>query len=251
MIICTNLSYQYPETEKLALQNINLHIKKGEFIAILGSNGSGKSTLAKHFNALLTPTEGECIVNGLSSNIEENIFKIRASCGMVFQNPDNQIVSGVVEEDVAFALENLGVPQPEMRQRVNDALAAVGMQDYAHHAPHLLSGGQKQRIAIAGILAMNPEIIVFDESTAMLDPEGRHSVMKIIKNLHKEGKTIILITHNMSEVEDCDTLFLLKEGRLISEGTPSEIFDNVPLIHSCGLELPQIRQLEYNLKITQ
>ena len=248
MIICNNLSYQYENSPKLALCDINLHIKKGEFIAVLGSNGSGKSTLAKHFNALLAPTEGDCIVNGMNTKDEENLFKIRANCGMVFQNPDNQIVSGVVEEDVAFALENLGVPSPQIRTRVDDALKSVGMSSYALHAPHLLSGGQKQRIAIAGILAMNPEIIVFDEPTAMLDPEGRNSVLKIIKSLHKQGKTIILITHNMSEVEDCDKLILLKEGRLISQGTPTEIFSNVPLIHSCGLELPQIKQLEYNLK---
>ena len=182
MITCTNLAYKYPESSHLTLKNINLEIKDGQFVAILGSNGSGKSTLAKHFNALLIPTSGECIVNNLSTSDEANLFRIRSAVGMVFQNPDNQIVSGIVEEDVAFAPENLGIPPSEIRTRVDDSLKAVNMESFAHHAPHLLSGGQKQRVAIAGILAMNPEIIVFDEPTAMLDPSGRKSVMQIIKN---------------------------------------------------------------------
>ena len=248
MISCTNLSYQYPDSPKLALKNINLHIKKGEFIAILGSNGSGKSTLAKHFNALLTPTAGKCIVNNLDTSDEKNTFKIRSKVGMVFQNPDNQIVSGIVEEDIAFAPENLGLPSQEIRQRVDNSLQAVGMSDYALHAPHLLSGGQKQRIAIAGILAMNPEIIVFDEPTAMLDPQGRKSVLKIMKTLHSQGKTIILITHNMSEVESCDSLILMNEGEIIAKGSPATLFDEPEKIHSCGLELPPIRRLKHALK---
>ena len=248
MITCTNLSYKYPDNDKFALKNINLNINSGEFIAILGANGSGKSTLAKHFNALLIPTHGQCIVNNLNTNDEKNTFKIRSKVGMVFQNPDNQIVSGIVEEDIAFAPENLGINPEEIRRRVDNSLSAVNMSDYALHAPHLLSGGQKQRIAIAGILAMNPEIIVFDEPTAMLDPQGRKSVLNIIKTLHKQGKTIILITHNMSEVEIADRLILMNEGEIISIDTPENTFANPPLIHSCGLELPQIRQLEYNLK---
>jgi len=292
MITCKNLSYKYQDNSKLALCDINLHIKKGEFIAILGSNGSGKSTLAKHFNALLTPTEGDCIItlprhcegacdrsnpatlkrqassptkdtgllrplcyalsprnDELNTKDEVNLFKIRSNVGMVFQNPDNQIVSSIVEEDVAFALENLGVPPDQMRQRVDSALKAVDMLKYIKHAPHLLSGGQKQRIAIAGVLAMNPEIIVFDEPTAMLDPRGRKSIMRIIKALHKEGKTIIFITHNMQEVIGCDRLILLKEGNLMAEGTPDQIFSQIDLIRDCGLELPQVQQLLYNLSL--
>jgi len=247
MITCTNLSYQYPESNGFTLKNINFQIKNGEFVAILGANGSGKSTLAKHFNALLIPTSGECIVNNLSTLDEKNLFKIRSQVGMVFQNPDNQIVSGIVEEDVAFAPENLGISPSEIRTRVDDSLAAVNMESFSQHAPHLLSGGQKQRVAIAGILAMNPEIIIFDEPTAMLDPSGRKSVMEIIKNLHSEGKTIILITHNMSEVEVCDRLILMNDGKIVSDDTPSNTFAKIDLIHSCGLELSQIRRLEYNL----
>ncbi|MCL2740214.1 MAG: energy-coupling factor transporter ATPase [Oscillospiraceae bacterium] len=270
MITCKNLSYQYENSPKLALCDINLTIQKGEFIAILGANGSGKSTLAKHFNALLLPSTGECRVNGMDTGAAENTFKIRANCGMVFQNPDNQIVSGVVEEDVAFAPENLGVPPGEIRRRVDSALAAVNMTKYIKHAPHLLSGGEKQRIAIAGVLAMNPEIIIFDEPTAMLDPAGRRGVMKIIRQLHvgarpdravgddahivppskdkpKTGKTIILITHNMQEVVNCDRLILLKEGRLVAAAPPGVIFSQIDLIHDCGLELPQVQQLLYNL----
>ena len=223
-----HVSFSYTDEEgnvlSRPLQDVNLTIKRGSFVAVLGKNGSGKSTLAKHLNALLPPDEGDVIVNGMNTKDQSLIWEIRKSCGMVFQNPDNQLVSSVVEDDVAFGPENLGVPSDEIRQRVDMALNAVGMYEHRKKGPHLLSGGQKQRIAIAGVLAMNSECIVFDEPTAMLDPKGRREIMEIIEKLHESGKTIVLITHFMEEAVLADYIFIMNDGRLVAEGSPDEIF---------------------------
>ena len=243
MIECENLTYKYPENDKNALTGINLKIRRGEFVAILGHNGSGKSTLAKHFNALLLPTEGKCIVNDMDTSDESLLFKVRSSCGMVFQNPDNQIVSSIVEEDVAFAVENLGLPSEEIRRRVDWALDTVGMGEYARHAPHLLSGGQKQRIAIAGVIAMRPACIVLDEPTAMLDPKGRKGVIETIRELHKSGTTIVLITHNMNEACLAGRVVVLNEGVIVADGKPRKVYEQGKVLAEAGLELPQIAQL--------
>ena len=228
-----------------ALKNINLEINRGEFVAILGHNGSGKSTLAKHFNAVLTPTnEGRVLVGGIDTKDEERIFDVRRQVGMVFQNPDNQIVATIVEEDVAFAPENLGVPQAEIRKRVDDALEAVGMSEYKKHAPHKLSGGQKQRVAIAGVLAMQSECIVLDEPTAMLDPKGREQVMAAIVSLAKEqGKTVILITHFMEEAALCDRVIVMNDGAVLLDGTPKEVFSKRAELKSVGLSVPAVTEL--------
>ena len=222
-----------------ALDSINLSIAPGEFVAIIGTNGSGKSTLARHFNALLQPTSGKCFVNGLDTTIEENTWNVRQTIGMVFQNPDNQIVAAIVEEDVAFGPENIGVPHAEIRPRVEAALAAVNMTEYAKHAPHLLSGGQKQRIAIAGVLALRPQCIVFDEPTAMLDPRGRKDIVNIVLKLNKEQKiTIVYITHKMEEAILADRVIAMENGKIVMEGTPSEVFGQVKKIRELGLEAP-------------
>ncbi|MDR0947607.1 MAG: energy-coupling factor transporter ATPase [Ruminococcus sp.] len=247
-----NVSFSYNSDEEkgtpLILNHCNLEIKKGEFIAVLGHNGSGKSTLAKLMNSILIPTDGIVLVDGFDTSDEENLFDIRRRVGMVFQNPDNQIVATIVEEDVAFGLENLGTEPAEMRQRVDEALKAVGMYDYRNHAPHKLSGGQKQRVAIAGIIAMKPECIVLDEPTAMLDPKGREEVMRTIKMLNRDyGITVILITHYMEEAAQCERIVVIDGGKVLMDGTPENVFSEVELLKSIGLDVPQVTELMYLL----
>ena len=251
-----NLSFAYPtdnEKNKIyALKNINLTVRKGEFVAILGRNGSGKSTLAKLLNLILIPNEGKIYIGDTLLNedmSEEEIISLRRRIGMVFQNPDNQLVATVVEEDIAFGPENLGIAPKEIRKRVDDALKTVGMSKFAKHSPHQLSGGQKQRVAIAGILAMMPECIIFDESTAMLDPKGRHDVMETVEKLNREnGLTVITITHNMEEAVRADRIIVIDQGEIVKEGTPKEVFSDVPKMHSIGLTVPQPAYLCYCLK---
>ncbi|WPC41728.1 energy-coupling factor transporter ATPase [Clostridium sp. JS66] len=253
MIECKNVIYKYENADKngtkLAINDASLEVKKGEFLVILGRNGSGKSTIAKHMNALLIPTDGKVYVSGLDTCDEKNVWNIRNKAGMVFQNPDNQIVATIVEEDVAFGPENLGVDPAEIRKRVDECLKKVNMYDYRRHAPHLLSGGQKQRVAIAGVLAMMPECIIFDESTAMLDPSGRKEVMKTIKEINsKYGITIILITHYMEEAVEADRIIVMDEGKIIMEGTPKNIFSQVQKMKNIGLDVPQMTELSYELQ---
>lgn len=232
-----------------AIDGVNLDVKKGDFIAVLGANGSGKSTLAKHINAILYPTEGTVWVNGLNTSDEEKIWEIRRSAGMVFQNPDNQIVATVVEEDVGFGPENLGVPTDEIWERVEKSLDAVGMLDYRTQSPNKLSGGQKQRVAIAGIMAMKPECIVLDEPTAMLDPDGRKDVISTVHKLNQQDKiTVILITHHMGEVIDADKVFVMNQGQIAMEGSPREIFSKVDELKSYRLDVPQVTELAYELR---
>lgn len=242
MIEVNHLSHLYVDengNDVRALDDVSLTIRRGEFVAIIGTNGSGKSTLAKHFNVLLQPTGGNVTVCGFDTLDDEHIWNIRQHVGMVFQNPDNQIVAAVVEEDVAFGPENLGVPSAEIRKRVDDALAAVKMTEYAEHGPHLLSGGQKQRIAIAGVLAMKPDCIVLDEPTAMLDPKGRLEVLETIHRLNKEeGITIVIITHFMEEAVTADRVVVMKNGVKLQEGTPREIFTQVDTLKDLGLDVP-------------
>lgn len=242
MIEVNHLSHLYVDengNDVRALDDVSLSIGRGEFVAIIGTNGSGKSTLAKHFNVLLQPTVGTVTVCGFNTLDDEHIWNIRQHVGMVFQNPDNQIVAAVVEEDVAFGPENLGVPSTEIRKRVDDALAAVNMTEYAEHGPHLLSGGQKQRIAIAGVLAMKPDCIVLDEPTAMLDPKGRLEVLETIHRLNKEeGITIVIITHFMEEAVTADRVVVMKNGVKLQEGTPREIFTQVDTLKDLGLDVP-------------
>lgn len=245
-------SNEFEENEnapvKQVLKGVSLDIKKGEFTAILGHNGSGKSTIAKHMNAILLPCGGKVYVDGIDTSDEERLFDIRQRVGMVFQNPDNQIVATIVEEDVAFALENLGVPPDEMRERVDDALKSVGMYEYREHSPHQLSGGQKQRVAIAGIIAMRPDCIVLDEPTAMLDPHGRRSVLRTIRKLNKEfGITIVLITHYMDEAAQADRIVVMDNGEIIVDNIPREVFSNVELMKKIGLDVPQVTELMYLL----
>ena len=253
MIECRNLIFKYTagenQEEKIAINDVNLQIKEGEFIAILGHNGSGKSTMAKHMNALLIPTEGQMLVNKMDTSDMNNLWNIRETAGMVFQNPDNQLVATIVEEDVAFGPENLGVPPEEIRKRVDEALERVGMSEYKRHAPHLLSGGQKQRIAIAGILAMKPKCIIFDEPTAMLDPSGRKEVLDTIIDLNKNyGITVILITHYMDEAAKADRIVVMDKGKLILDGKPRDVFSNVEKMKSIGLDVPQVTELSYELQ---
>ena len=253
MIECRNLIFKYTagenQEEKIAINDVNLQIKEGEFIAILGHNGSGKSTMAKHMNALLIPTEGKMLVNKMDTSDMNNLWNIRETAGMVFQNPDNQLVATIVEEDVAFCPENLGVPPEEIRKRVDEALERVGMSEYKRHAPHLLSGGQKQRIAIAGILAMKPKCIIFDEPTAMLDPSGRKEVLDTIIDLNKNyGITVILITHYMDEAAKADRIVVMDKGKLILDGKPRDVFSNVEKMKSIGLDVPQVTELSYELQ---
>ena len=229
------------ESISTALDHVNLNVKAGEFIAILGHNGSGKSTLAKHINALLVPGEGTLWVDGKDVSEEENIYEVRQTAGMVFQNPDNQIIASVVEEDVGFGPENIGVPTDEIWQRVEESLRAVGMTKYRHHSPNKLSGGQKQRVAIAGVMAMQPKCIVLDEPTAMLDPNGRRDVIRTAHELNqKKGVTIILITHYMEEVIDADRVFVMDQGRIVMQGTPREIFSQVGKLKEYRLDVPQV-----------
>ena len=237
------------ESINKALDEIDLNVKKGDFIAILGANGSGKSTLARHINALLTPTEGTVFISEMDTKEEENLLKIRQKTGMVFQNPDNQIIAGLVEEDVGFGPENIGVPTKEIWERVAFALEKVGMTAYREKSPNNLSGGQKQRVAIAGILAMKPECIVLDEPTAMLDPKGRREVIETITELNKkEGITIILITHYMNEVVGADKVYVMSEGNVKMAGTPREIFKEVELLKEYKLDVPQVTEIAYRLR---
>lgn len=248
-----NLRFRYdsdgenPSEE--VLKGIDLDIKKGEFVAVLGHNGSGKSTLAKHLNAILLPTEGKVIVDGIDTSDENRLFELRQRAGMVFQNPDNQIVSSIVEEDVAFALENLGVPYDEMRRRVDDSLKAVNMYEYRLHSPAQLSGGQKQRVAIAGIIAMRPECIILDEPTAMLDPQGRKEVLSAIHRMNREyGITIVLITHYMDEATQCDRVVVMDKGKIIMDNVPEKIFSQVETLRKIGLDVPQVTELAWELR---
>ncbi len=232
-----------------AVNDISVVIEPGSFVAVLGRNGSGKSTFARLLNAILIPDKGTVLVKGMNTSDSAYTWEIRKSAGMVFQNPDNQIVGTVVEEDVAFGPENLGVKPDEIRERVNKALETVGMLEYSKHAPHLLSGGQKQRIAVAGILAMKPECIIFDESTSMLDPIGRKEIMNVIKKLNKEEKiTVIHITHHMNEVKEADRLIIIDKGEIVLDGKPSEVFSNVEKVKKLGLDVPQTTELFYELK---
>jgi energy-coupling factor transport system ATP-binding protein len=249
-----DLSLVYPAHDEgdegvAALRDVSLDIRRGEFVAVLGHNGSGKSTLARCLNATHKPTSGSVRVDGLDTSDDGNTLEIRRRVGMVFQNPDNQIVASVVEEDCAFAPENLGVPPDEIRRRVDAALKIVNMYEYREHAPHLLSGGQKQRIAIAGVLAMQPECVVFDEPTAMLDPRGREDVIKIIRKMRDEqGVTVVLITHHMDETLDCDRLFVMNEGRIALSGAPRDVFRDVETLRSFGLDAPETVLLAWELR---
>ena len=254
LIRIKDLHFSYPneeEPEKTVevLKGITLDFDPGELTAVLGHNGCGKSTLAKTLNAVLLPTSGSVFVNGMDTTDESKLFDIRQHIGMVFQNPDNQIVATIVEEDVAFGLENMGVPTDEMRARVDQALHAVGMYEYRNHAPHQLSGGQKQRVAIAGIIAMRPDCIVLDEPTAMLDPQGRKEVMRTIKLLNREyGITIILITHEMDEAAQCGRVIVMDGGRVVMDNVPEKIFSQVEKMRALGLDVPQVTELAYILR---
>ena len=257
MIETKNLSFIYREEdmesgeikEEKVLKDINIEIEKGSFTAVLGHNGSGKSTLAKHFNAILLPSGGKVYVKGMDTADENNIFNIRQSAGMVFQNPDNQMVAALVEDEVAFALENLGVEPKEIRRRVDECLEIVNMTKYAQSSPSKLSGGQKQRVAIASVLAMNPEILILDEPTAMLDPKGRSEVIKTIKMLNEEKDiTVVLITHYMDEAAQADRTVVIDDGEIVLDGTPKEVFKNVEKLKSLGLDVPQVTELAYELR---
>ena len=248
-----DLTFRYPSQQegegRPVFEDLNLQIQEGSFVAILGHNGFGKSTLAKHFNAILLPEGGSVTVFGLDTKEEDALLDIRRTVGMVFQNPDNQMVANVVEEDVAFAPENLGVPSEEIRRRVDNALKAVGMYDYRRHAPHLLSGGQKQRVAIAGVIAMKPRCIVLDEPTAMLDPHGREEVMQTILRLNREqGITVILITHHMTEAICAQRVVVMDKGRILTDGSPKEVFVQVEKLKQAGLTVPVTTELLYRLK---
>lgn len=252
VITIDNLIFEYMKSDGSegfrALNNLNLEIDEGSFTAIIGKNGSGKSTLAKNLNGLLIPTSGTIYVDGYDTADDDSIWEVRQRAGMVFQNPDNQLVSSIVEDDVAFGPENLGIEPEEIRRRVDKALEDVNMGQYKHKAPHLLSGGQKQRIAIAGVVAMKPKIIIFDEPTAMLDPKGRKDIMKIIKDLHDEGITVILITHFMEEVIDADRVIIMHEGGVLLDGTPYEVFSNVDTIRKANLDIPIMVELGDRLR---
>ena len=252
IISVEHLAYTYPGVEETpgvpVFEDMNLKIQEGSFVAILGTNGCGKSTLAKHFNSILLPTGGKVYVCGIDTSNEDRIMTVRHNVGMVFQNPDNQIVANVVEEDVAFGPENLGVASPEIRHRVDSALKQVGMYEYREHAPHLLSGGQKQRVAIAGIIAMEPKCIVLDEPTAMLDPRGRREVIDTVSQLNREkGITVVLITHHMDEAARADRVVVLDKGKVAADGTPREVFSQVELLHSIGLASPETVELCWEL----
>ena len=254
MLQTEHLTFAYPAEEgesapTAALEDVTLSVEKGSFVVVLGHNGSGKSTLAKQMNAVLLPCGGTVYVDGMDTKQEALLLEIRRRVGMVFQNPDNQIVANVVEEDVAFAPENLGIPTEEIRRRVDDALAAVGMSEFTRHAPHLLSGGQKQRVAIAGVIAMAPECVVLDEATAMLDPSGRREVLSAIRALNRERRiTVVLITHHMDEALGADRLIVMNDGRLAMDGTPAEVFTQVDALRAMGLAAPDTVELLYGLR---
>ena len=250
IIRAENLRHVYKSSsgDKVALDGINFSINAGEFVAIIGTNGSGKSTLAKHFNALLLPTSGKIFIDGLDTSDEKNLWQVRENVGMVFQNPDSEIVAAIVEDDVAFGLENLGIESAKIRERVDLALDAVNMTDYKKFAPSKLSGGQKQRIAIAGVIAMRTNVIVFDEPTAMLDPQGRREILDMVKKLHAQGKTIIYITHFMEEAAAAQRVFVMEGGRIIKDGTPREIFTNVKEMRRLGFDVPVAAELAERLR---
>ena len=243
-----HVTFQYDGAAVKALDDVTLSIEEGSFVAIVGHNGSGKSTLAKHINGLLLPTSGNVSVNGLLTNDEDNILSIRQQVGIVFQNPDNQIVTTIIEEDVAFGPENIGIPPAEIRERVDTALATVGMSEYAKKAVHQLSGGQKQRIAIAGMLALRPSILVMDEATAMLDPRGRSSLISTLKDLHDQGLTIIMVTQYMEEVPFCDRVIVMNHGKVVGDDTPIHIFSNEKLLKECSLDIPEAIRLSNKIK---
>lgn len=249
MLTAQDIHFRYdPEQPGFALDRVSLEVKKGEFVAVLGANGCGKSTLAKHFNAILLPETGTVLVEKMDTKNEENLLAIRQKVGMVFQNPDNQIVATVVEEDVAFALENLGVDPKEIRTRIDDAMQMAGIYKHRHKGPHKLSGGQKQRVAIAGVIAMRPDCLVLDESTAMLDPRGRESVMKTIRRLnHEYGITVIAITHYMEEAAQADRVLVMNKGHIVMEGTPREVFSQTEKVRSLRLDVPQAAVLRDEL----
>lgn len=249
IITFENVHYTYPGDELESLTDVSLSVEEGSFVAILGKNGSGKSTLAKHMNAILVPDAGKVTVCGMDTADEESMLEIRRNVGMVFQNPDNQIVANVVEDDVAFAPENLGVPSEEIRRRVDEALKQVGMYELKGHAPHLLSGGQKQRVAIAGVIAMQPRIIVLDEPTAMLDPQGRKDVIATVTRLCREnGMTVLLITHHMDECIGADKLIIMADGKIVTSGTPAEVFSQLELMEGQGLSVPETTRILHDLR---
>lgn len=253
IIETNNIEFLYEDAEEVGgtrvLKGVSLDVKKGEFLAILGHNGSGKSTLAKHLNAILVPEKGSVFIEGLDTSDETLLYDIRQKVGMVFQNPDNQLVATIVEEDVAFAPENLGIKQEEIQSRVDYALDAVGMLSYKQHAPHMLSGGQKQRIAVAGVLAMKPDVLVLDEATAMLDPSGRCEIMETVKKLNREENiTVVMITHFMEEAAEADRVIVMDHGKAIMEGTPKEVFSRVEDLKKIGLDVPQATELAFMLK---
>ena len=248
MITFENVHYTYPGDETESLCGVDLSIEAGQFVAVLGHNGSGKSTLAKHLNAILVPDEGRVLIDGIDTADEDRVLDVRRCVGMVFQNPDNQIVANVVEDDVAFAPENLGVEPQEIRQRVDDALRQVGMYEFRTHAPHLLSGGQKQRVAIAGVLAMRPKVIALDEPTAMLDPQGRQEVISTIERLNREsGITVVLITHHMTEAIRAQRVVVMDSGSILADGTPKQVFVQVELLKAAGLTVPATTKVLYAL----
>lgn len=253
IIKAENVTFSYPKTEghsgRVVLDGINFAVNEGEFVAILGHNGCGKSTLAKHFNGILLPQGGTVTAVGIDTKEQQSLLELRGKVGMVFQNPDNQIIATVVEEDVAFALENLGVPAEQMERRVTEALELMDMTEYRHHAPHLLSGGQKQRVAIAGIIAMKPRVLILDEPTAMLDPKGRKEVMRALHRLNREeGVTVLLITHYMDEAVQADRVVVMNDGKVLLDDTPNEVFQNVGLLQSVALDVPQSAELMYALR---
>ncbi len=248
MLKVQDLRFRYdPEQPQYAVDGVSLCVQKGEFVAVLGANGCGKSTLAKHFNAILLPESGTVLVEGMDTRTDERLYDIRQKVGMVFQNPDNQIVATVVEEDVAFALENLGVPTPDIRTRIDEAMRLAGIWDKRESAPHKLSGGQKQRVAIAGVIAMRPDCLVLDEATAMLDPSGRAAVLDTIRTLRAAGITIVAITHYMEEAAQADRILVMSEGRIVLEGTPREIFSRPERLHRYHLDVPQAAELRDEL----
>ena len=248
ILTAENLKFRYdPEQPVYALDGVSASVKRGEFVAVLGANGCGKSTLAKQFNAILLPEAGTVLVEGMDTADESNIYDIRQTVGMVFQNPDNQIVATIVEEDVAFAPENLGVPPEEMRRRVDDAMKMAGIYEFRERAPHNLSGGQKQRVAIAGVIAMRPDCLVLDEATAMLDPHGRSQVMRTIHQLREAGISIVSITHYMEEAAQADRVLVMSRGRIVMEGTPEEVFSQTQRLHSYHLDVPQAAELRDEL----
>ncbi len=254
IIVVDNLIFEYVRDEEevevsvRAVDGVSFDVQKGSFTAIIGKNGSGKSTIAKNFNGLLLPTEGVVYIKGMNTKEENFIWDIRETAGMVFQNPDNQLVSSIVEDDVAFGPENLGLPRQEIRERVEFALESVDMTKHKNKSPHLLSGGQKQRIAIAGVVAMKPDCIIFDEPTAMLDPKGRDEIMAIIQELHAEGITVVLITHFMEETIDADRIIVVDEGKIVLQGTPEEVFENYEIIKKLSLDVPLAVNIARNLR---